>query len=185
MWLVGGVVFVLLKHRLPGVTAYANLTVDNPVFEKEFKVHASNESEARALLTPAVAEGLAHAAPAGGQARLSGVQGPAGLSGRGLRAQVVRAGGPCRPCRGSRLSQPDREDELRLPRIFERCAGICPRDCRTNGTGPGARSGTRSACARRTPTTDSSSTTTMRRAISSSCRCCGHSSRTRRRPQGR
>ena len=58
MWLVGGVVFVLLKHRLPGVTAYANLTVDNPVFEKEFKVHASNESEARALLTPAVAEEL-------------------------------------------------------------------------------------------------------------------------------
>ena len=36
--------------------------------------------------------GAAHAAPAGGQARLPGVQGPAGLSGRGLRAQVVRAG---------------------------------------------------------------------------------------------
>ena len=46
MWLVGDVVFVLLKHRLPGVTAYANLTVDNPVSKKMFKVHASNESEA-------------------------------------------------------------------------------------------------------------------------------------------
>ena len=34
------------------------VTLDNPVFEKEFKVHASNESEARALLTPAVTEAL-------------------------------------------------------------------------------------------------------------------------------
>ena len=68
------------------------VTLDNPVFEKEFKVHASNESEARALLTPAVTEALLTLRRQAGTARLSGVQGPAGLSGRGLRAQVVRAG---------------------------------------------------------------------------------------------
>ena len=50
---------------------------------------------------------------------------------------------------------------------------------------PVVRSGTRSACARRTRTTASSSTTAMRQAISSGCRCCGHGSRTRRRPQCR
>jgi hypothetical protein len=34
------------------------VTLDNPVFEKEFKVHASDESEARTLLTPALTEAL-------------------------------------------------------------------------------------------------------------------------------
>ena len=34
------------------------VTVDNPAFEQAFKVHASNESEARGLLTPGVTEAL-------------------------------------------------------------------------------------------------------------------------------
>ena len=34
------------------------MTLDNPAFEKEFKVHTSNESEARALLTPSMIEHL-------------------------------------------------------------------------------------------------------------------------------
>ena len=34
------------------------VTFDNPAFEKEFKVHASDESEARSIVTPAMMEGL-------------------------------------------------------------------------------------------------------------------------------
>ena len=63
-----------LNQRLTGVTlidpekarsqqlgerkGFSPLTLDNREFEKEFKVHTSNESEARALLTPAVIEAL-------------------------------------------------------------------------------------------------------------------------------
>ena len=63
-----------LNQRLTGVTlvdpekarsqqlgereGLSPVTLDNPEFEKEFKVHASHESEARALLTSAVIEAL-------------------------------------------------------------------------------------------------------------------------------
>ena len=45
-------------HQLGERTGLRVATLDDPVFEKEFKVQTSNESEARALLTPAVTEAL-------------------------------------------------------------------------------------------------------------------------------
>ena len=46
------------SHQLGEREGLSLVTLDNPEFEKEFKVHASNESEARALLTPAMIEAL-------------------------------------------------------------------------------------------------------------------------------
>lgn len=46
------------SHQIGERSGLSLVTVDNPAFEKEFKVHASNESEARGLLTPGVTEAL-------------------------------------------------------------------------------------------------------------------------------
>jgi Protein of unknown function (DUF3137) len=46
------------SHQLGDREGLSLVTVDNQAFEKEFKVHASNESEARALLTPSLIEAL-------------------------------------------------------------------------------------------------------------------------------
>jgi hypothetical protein len=46
------------SHQLGGRDALKVVTLDHPTFEKEFKVRASDESEARALLTPAMMEQL-------------------------------------------------------------------------------------------------------------------------------
>ncbi len=45
-------------HQLGERRGLSLVTLDNPAFEQEFTVHASVESEARALLTPAVTEAL-------------------------------------------------------------------------------------------------------------------------------
>ncbi len=47
-----------LSHQIGGRDGMSLVKFDNPAFEKEFAVHTSNESEARALLTPAMLEGL-------------------------------------------------------------------------------------------------------------------------------
>ena len=46
------------SHQIGEREGLSLVTLDNPAFEKEFKVHTSNESEARALLTPAMTEPL-------------------------------------------------------------------------------------------------------------------------------
>ena len=46
------------SHQIGERDGLSLVTFDNPAFEKEFKVHTSNESEARALLTPAMMEQL-------------------------------------------------------------------------------------------------------------------------------
>jgi hypothetical protein len=46
------------SYQIGDRTGFSLVTADNPAFEKEFKVHASNESEARGLLTPGVTEAL-------------------------------------------------------------------------------------------------------------------------------
>ena len=46
------------SHQLGDRAGFGVVTFDNPAFEKEFKVRASNESEARALLTPSLIEAL-------------------------------------------------------------------------------------------------------------------------------
>jgi len=46
------------SHQLGERSGLSLVTFDNPAFAKEFKVHASNDSEARALLTPSLIEAL-------------------------------------------------------------------------------------------------------------------------------
>ena len=45
-------------HQIGEREGLSLLTLDNPAFDDEFRVHTSNESEARALLTPAMTEQL-------------------------------------------------------------------------------------------------------------------------------